>query len=89
MKYEYIPAGVCSRKMEFEIRPDGSLHSLTVYGGCHGNLQGIAALVEGMPAEEAIKRLRGIDCRGKGTSCPDQFAKAIAEAIAAESNVDR
>lgn len=51
-------------------------------GGCHGNLQGIAALVRGMKTEDAIMRLEGIDCRGKGTSCPDQFAKALRAALA-------
>ena len=50
-------------------------------GGCAGNTQGVAALIEGMDAEEAIKRLKGIDCRGRGTSCPDQLATAIEEAV--------
>ena len=46
-------------------------------GGCHGNTQGVASLVRGMDAGEAVRRLKGIDCRGKGTSCPDQLARAI------------
>lgn len=76
MKYTYIPKGVCSRQIELEIE-EGIVKSLTVIGGCDGNLQGIAKLVEGMKVEEVIKKLKGIDCRGKGTSCPDQIAKAL------------
>lgn len=76
MKYTYVPKGVCSRQIELEIE-EGMVKSLTVVGGCDGNLQGIAKLVEGMKIEEVIKRLKGIDCRGKGTSCPDQIAKAL------------
>lgn len=76
MKYTYVPKGVCSRQIELEIE-EGIVKNLTVVGGCDGNLQGIAKLVEGMKIEEVIKRLKGIDCRGKGTSCPDQIAKAL------------
>lgn len=76
MKYTYMPKGVCSRQIELEIE-EGIVKSLTVIGGCDGNLQGIAKLVEGMKVEEVIKRMKGIDCRGKGTSCPDQIAKAL------------
>ena len=76
MKYTYTPEGVCSRQIEFEVE-DGIVKSLKVIGGCNGNLQGIAKLVEGMKVEEVIYRLKGIDCRGKGTSCPDQIAQAL------------
>lgn len=76
MKYTYVPKGVCSRKIELEIE-EGTVTSLTVIGGCDGNLQGIAKLVKGMKVEEVIRRLKGIDCHGKGTSCPDQIAKAL------------
>ena len=62
--------------MEFEIE-DGVLHSLRVMGGCSGNLQGIARLVEGMPVDEVIRRLEGVRCGFKATSCPDQLAKAL------------
>ena len=62
--------------------PDGTIGNVSFVGGCHGNLQGIAALVRGMKPEDAIARLQGIDCRGKGTSCPDQFAKALKAALA-------
>lgn len=85
MKYTYVPKGVCSRQIELEIE-EGMVKSLTVVGGCDGNLQGIAKLVEGMKIEEVIKRLKGIDCRGKGTSCPDQIAKAL-ESIFENSSI--
>lgn len=76
MTYEYIPKGVCSRKMIIEIE-DGTVKSLEVIGGCHGNLQGISSLVKGMSVDEVIERLDGIDCGGKGTSCPAQLAIAL------------
>ncbi len=78
MKYTYTPKGVCSRQMEIEVE-EGVIKSLKVIGGCNGNLQGVAKLVEGMKIEDVIKRLKGIDCGGKGTSCPDQIAKALEE----------
>lgn len=81
MKHTFTPKGTCSRMMEFELSPDGTVSRLTVAGGCHGNLQGIAALVEGMSAEEAARRLRGIRCGNKPTSCPDQLAIALEEAL--------
>jgi len=76
MKYTYKPSGVCSSQIIFEVE-DGIVKDLQVIGGCHGNLQGISKLVIGMKVEEVIKRLKGIDCRGKGTSCPDQIARAL------------
>ena len=78
MKYTYTPKGVCSRQIEIEVENE-IVKSLKVIGGCNGNLQGISKLVEGMKVEEVIKRLKGIDCGGKGTSCPDQIAKALEE----------
>ena len=72
MKYTYIPRGVCSRQINLEIN-DGIIESCEFIGGCAGNTQGICALVKGMDAEEAVKRLKGIDCRGRGTSCPISF----------------
>jgi uncharacterized protein (TIGR03905 family) len=80
MKYDYVPNGVCSRLMSVEIE-DNIIKSCKITGGCHGNLQGISRLVEGMDAEDAIEKLKGIDCRGRGTSCPDQLAIAIEEAL--------
>lgn len=76
MTFEYTPKGVCSRKMIIEVEGD-TVKSLTVIGGCHGNLQGISSLVKGMKVDEVINRLDGIDCGGKGTSCPAQLALAL------------
>ena len=56
---------------------DGRIAEVVFTGGCHGNTQGVASLVRGMDTGEAVRRLKGIDCRGKGTSCPDQLARAI------------
>lgn len=80
MEYTYIPKGVCSRKITFEIN-DGIVHNVRFAGGCAGNTQGVAALVEGMKAEDVIARLSGIRCGFKGTSCPDQMAQAVKEAV--------
>ena len=76
MKFTYQPRGVCSRLFEFDIE-NGAIQSLKVIGGCNGNLKGISSLVQGMPVEEVIRRLKGVDCGGKGTSCPDQIARAL------------
>ena len=76
MRYTYIPRGVCSRMIELEIEDD-VIKSCRFMGGCHGNLQGIGRLVKGMDVNEAIEKLEGIDCGGRGTSCPDQLAKAL------------
>ncbi|NLH64392.1 MAG: TIGR03905 family TSCPD domain-containing protein [Erysipelotrichaceae bacterium] len=74
--YEYRPKGVCSRKMIFEINGD-IIESLTVEGGCKGNLKGIGALVKGKKLDDVIEALEGIRCGIKSTSCPDQIAKAL------------
>ena len=76
MTYEYTPKGVCSRKMIIEI-DDGIVTDVQIMGGCNGNLQGISSLVKGMPVDEVIERLEVINCGFKGTSCPDQLAKAL------------
>ncbi len=76
MTITYVPKGVCSRLMTVEAE-DGIIKKVDVVGGCNGNLQGITRLVEGMSVEDAISRLEGIDCGGKGTSCPDQLTKAL------------
>ena len=78
--FEYKTKGVCSRKIKYEIK-DGVLHNVVFTDGCDGNLQGLSRLLEGMTAEEAIKRLKGISCGKKDTSCPDQLARALEEAI--------
>ncbi len=72
----YTPRGVCSRKIHAVIE-DGVIKEVHFIGGCSGNTQGISALVQGMPVDEAIRRLRGINCGGRGTSCPDQLARAL------------
>ncbi len=74
----YRPRGVCAQKIEFDLSEEGTLHNVRFLGGCNGNLQGIGSLVEGMAPEEAIRRLSGIKCGWKDTSCPDQLAKALA-----------
>ncbi len=78
----YKTKGVCSQAIEFEIGDDKKLHNVKFIGGCSGNTQGIAKLVEGMDAEEVIRRLEGIKCGPKPTSCPDQLTKAIKAALA-------
>lgn len=76
----YKTKGTCSSQISFELI-DGKLHNVAFTGGCSGNLQGIAALVEGQDAKEVISRLEGICCGSKSTSCPDQLAKALTEAL--------
>lgn len=80
MDYTFIPKGVCSRKITFEIN-DGIVSNVRFAGGCAGNTQGLAALIEGMKAEDVINRLSGIRCGFKSTSCPDQMAKAVRAAL--------
>lgn len=76
MKYVYRPSGVCSRMFEFDIE-DGVVKDVSIAGGCNGNLQGIRALIIGMPVGEVAQKLRGIHCGPKPTSCPDQIARAL------------
>lgn len=77
----YKTKGVCASAIGFEIE-DGKVHNVKFQGGCSGNTQGVGMLVEGMDVQEVIKRLEGIKCGFKNTSCPDQLAKALKEAIA-------
>ena len=81
MTYRFRPRGVCSQEMRVEVDDQGIIQQLQVYGGCSGNLQGIAALVKGMPASEAVERLKGIRCGFKDTSCPDQLARNLEKAL--------
>jgi len=74
MTYTFRPRGVCAQQMRVDLDEQGVIQELQVLGGCNGNLQGIAALVKGMPAQEAVQRLKGIRCGFKNTSCPDQLA---------------
>ena len=80
MTYRYKTRGTCSRAIEFELE-DGVLHNVRFDGGCNGNLKGIGALVEGQRAEDVIAKCDGILCGYKSTSCPDQLAKALKEAL--------
>lgn len=74
--YSYTPVGVCSKKIDFEV-VDNKITKVIFTGGCSGNLSGISSLIEGMNIDEVIKRLDGIKCGFKGTSCPDQLSKAL------------
>ncbi len=72
--------GVCAKNIEFEV--DGDIvKSVKFNGGCNGNLKGIASLVEGLKVEDVIKKLEGLTCGAKDTSCPDQLAKALKQAV--------
>ena len=77
-KLTYKTSGVCARTINIEAQ-DGIITHVDFVGGCAGNTQGVAKLVEGMKVEDAIERLSGIRCGFKNTSCPDQLAKALAE----------
>ena len=76
MKLSYKTNGVCSRTITADIE-NGKVYNLRFDGGCNGNTKGLSALVEGMDVDEVIKRLEGIKCGFKGTSCPDQLAQAL------------
>ena len=78
MHFTYRTKGVCSSAIDFDVEGNKVTH-VVFTGGCNGNTKGIASLVEGMDADEVIKRLKGTDCNGRGTSCPDQLAKALEE----------
>jgi uncharacterized protein (TIGR03905 family) len=80
--YEFKTHGTCSRKIHFDIDPEGKLHDVSFEGGCNGNLKAIGIFAEGMDAREVAAKLKGVDCAGRGTSCGDQLAKGITEALA-------
>ena len=82
MQYSYKTKGTCSSKITFDLE-DHKIHNVQFTGGCSGNTQGVAALVEGMDVDEAISRMRGIRCGSKPTSCPDQLAAALEQAKSA------
>ena len=82
MENRFRPRGVCAQEMRVDLDDQGVIRELKVLGGCSGNLQGISALVKDMKAEEAIKRLSGIRCGFKNTSCPDQLAKGLEQVLA-------
>lgn len=76
MQYTYKTKGVCSQMITFEVE-DNKVSNVQFFGGCNGNLKGIAALVDGMELEDVIERIEGIRCGMKSTSCPDQLAQAL------------
>ena len=80
MNYTYQTEQTCSEQIDFDI-VDGKLHNVSFLGGCHGNLQGVSRLVEGMDVSQVIDRLEGIRCGWKDTSCPDQLCRAIRQAL--------
>mgnify|MGYP002509388450 CR=1 FL=1 len=82
MQYTYKTKGVCSQMISFDIE-DGKVKNVQFIGGCNGNLKGIASLVEGMDVNDIIARLEGTTCGGKPTSCPDQLARALKQAVGA------
>ncbi len=85
MIYEFIPQGVCSMKMIFDIE-DNIVKDLKIIGGCPGNTVGVSKLVVGRSVDEIIQMLKGIPCGGRGTSCPDQVAIAL-EAYKAKRDI--
>lgn len=77
MRYEFIPQGVCSKKMILEINEDNVIEDLTIIGGCPGNAKAVSILCVGRNIDEVIKLLKGIPCRPNGTSCPNELAKGL------------
>lgn len=80
MTYSYKTNGTCSSTITFDCGDDGRVTNVRFTGGCNGNLKGISKLVEGMTVDEIIEKCSGITCGFKKTSCPDQLAKAVAQA---------
>ncbi len=81
MKYTYYTQGTCSSQIDFELDEQGVIRDVQFTGGCHGNLQGISVLLRGMKAADAIAKLQGIRCGYKNTSCPDQLANGLRQAL--------
>ena len=79
-QHKYMPEGVCSSEISFEIR-DGTLSNVHFADGCCGNSQAISRLCEGKRVDDVIRLLKGIDCEDRGTSCPDQLSKALENAL--------
>lgn len=84
MMFEYKTRGTCSRAIQFDVE-DNVIKTCRFIGGCMGNTQGVARLVEGMTVDAAIAKLSGIDCGGRGTSCPDQLARALSQYKASQN----
>lgn len=88
MKYTYYTHGTCSSQIDLELDEQGIIRNVMFYGGCHGNLQGISILLRGMKATDAIAKLQGVRCGYKNTSCPDQLARALREALNQQQESD-
>ncbi|MEM1484088.1 TIGR03905 family TSCPD domain-containing protein [Oscillospiraceae bacterium PP1C4] len=86
MKIHYKPKGVCSRAINIDVE-DGIIKDLEILGGCSGNLQGICALAKGRPVKDVMELLSGIHCGAKSTSCPDQLAIALTQAVSRANSV--
>lgn len=84
MTYNYKTKGTCSTMISFDLN-DGIVSNIRFMGGCNGNLKGISSLVDGMNAEDVIRKIKGTKCGFKNTSCPDQLATALEEALKAEA----
>lgn len=78
---QYFTQGTCSRVIDIDVDENNIVRKVGFIGGCHGNLQGIARLVEGLPADQVIEKLKGIRCGAKATSCPDQLANALEQEV--------
>lgn len=81
----YYPTGVCSMQIDFDLDTENCLHNVRFTGGCNGNLKAIGKLVEGKPGTQIAAILKGNDCGGRGTSCADQLALAVLQALEANS----
>lgn len=84
MHHTYYTSGTCSRQIDFDIDEQGRVSGISFVGGCNGNLKGICALAQGQQAAQLISTLKGIRCGNKSTSCPDQLAQALSEALEAK-----
>lgn len=82
MRYEYEPKGICPMEISFDVDDEHKITNIEFYGGCNGNLKAISKLVDGMTAEKINELLSGNTCGRKPTSCADQLAKAVMEAVA-------
>jgi len=86
MAYEFKPRGVCSTMISFDLTDDKRISGLKFTDGCDGNLKALGLLTEGMPAEVVIEKLKGVKCGRKRTSCPDQLAIAIEQAMSTDNS---
>lgn len=82
MTYSFRPRGICAQEMIVDVDEQGVIQDLRIVGGCDGNHKGLAALVKGMKAQEAMERLKGISCGPRPTSCPDQLARGLEQILA-------